>query len=272
MIWENRDWQPIPQNENINEEILLEILGSRKPILFIEGEKNSYDHRIYQSIYSDFLVIPRGSCTKVIESTRSLQSLPSLQYIKTNGLIDRDYRTDKEIQALDEQGIKTIEVAEVENLFCVEELVKYIAKVQELDSDEIFDKVKKFIIKEFKNELAGQVSRKASVEIKFKLSLFEDTPKGVNHINSQIKNLLDSINTEEIYNKYHTEFSSYIENNDYTNILKVFNRKSLSGRISEFLGLAKNMYPDFVMRYMNSSHKENIQNILSRYTPQLSST
>lgn len=264
---ESWDWEKVPPSDIINEEIILEILGSRKPILFVEGEKNSYDHKIYQAIYSNYLVMPRGSCTKVIESTKALKSIPSLHHLKIKGLIDRDYRSDAELNKLQRYGIKTIDVAEIENLLCVEELIYYIAEIQELNPEVILSKVKKFIIKAFKQELESQVSRKSSFDIKYQLGMFEDTPKGIDDINRQLDTLLNSIDTNKIYNGYYTEFSEYIDENDYANILKVFNRKSLSERISESLGLAKNTYPSFVLRYINSSHKKKITSILQKYTP-----
>lgn len=35
------DWHLVPENEDIPERLLLEILGSRKPILFVEGDRKS---------------------------------------------------------------------------------------------------------------------------------------------------------------------------------------------------------------------------------------
>ena len=37
--------------ENIQSELIVEILGSRKPILFCEGSKSDYDYRVYESLF-----------------------------------------------------------------------------------------------------------------------------------------------------------------------------------------------------------------------------
>jgi hypothetical protein len=41
-IW---DWYVVPDDTEIPEDILLEIAGSRKPVIFIEGDKSSQDYR-----------------------------------------------------------------------------------------------------------------------------------------------------------------------------------------------------------------------------------
>ena len=265
-IWE---WNIIPHNDVLSEEILLEILGSRKPILFIEGDKNSYDHKIYQAIYSDYLVIPRGSCTKVIESTKSLRSIDILHNCKSKGLIDRDYRSAEELLALKKHGIQTIDVAEVENLLCVEELIKYVANVQKMDADPVFNEVKKFITGEFEKEMKVQVSKKASFDVKFQLGMFDDRSIGSEGIKGQLTNLIDSVDVDGIYNNHLSEFNSYISSDNYSGILRVFNRKSLPNRISGYFDLAKNKYPEFVLRLMNSSHNKSITKILRSYAPVL---
>ncbi|WHI46100.1 DUF4435 domain-containing protein [Microbulbifer sp. VAAF005] len=262
-------WEEVPCNEELNEDSILEIIGSRKPILFVEGEKNCYDHKIYQAIYSDYLVIPRGSCVKVIEATKALKSIPSLHHLEVRGLIDRDYRTEEELKSLKAHGIETIDVAEVENLLCVEGLIKYVAVSLELDPTEIFEKVKKFVFTEFQKELTSQVSKKVSFDIKFRLNIFNDTSKGVDDISKQLDSVFTSIDIDEIYQRYHRDFTLHIEANDYASVLKSFNRKSLSSRVSGVLGLANGKYPGLVLRYINSSRKDDIIQELKRHTPDL---
>ncbi len=175
-VW---DWEFIPDFSNIDEDILLEILGSRKPVLFVEGEKGNLDHKLYQIIFPNYLVIPRGGCTNVIDSVKALNDLSNLHHLKIHGLIDRDFREITELSKLEKQNIHPIGVAEIENLFCVPELVKYVAKEQLLNPDSVFEEVKKYIIKAFNDELDSQVSKKASGIIKYKLNSFNDKSVGM---------------------------------------------------------------------------------------------
>ncbi|WMN59553.1 DUF4435 domain-containing protein [Pseudoalteromonas xiamenensis] len=263
------DWEKVPQTEQLSEEIVLEIIGSRKPVLFVEGERNKNDHKIYQAIYSNYLVIPRGSCVKVIESTRALRSNPSFHHLDARGLIDRDYRTDEELASLKASGIEAINVAEVENLYCTEGLIKLVAESLELDPTLAFENVKAFIFKEFQKELEAQASKKSSFDIKFKLNLFNDNAVGVEGLSNHFKTVTESIDIQSIYQRYYKEFSDYIENGDYEGVLRSFNRKSLSSRVSRFLDLDKGKYPELILRYIHSSRRSEIIKELSRYTPEL---
>ncbi|MFR5092411.1 MAG: DUF4435 domain-containing protein [Adlercreutzia equolifaciens] len=112
----NWDWDFIP-NSDLPEQLLLELLGNRKNVLFVEGESNSYDVQLYSALYPDFYVVPSGGCTQVIANAKAFASTEGLRSLKAYGLIDRDYRSEKELEALKRKGVFSIAVAEVENLF-----------------------------------------------------------------------------------------------------------------------------------------------------------
>ena len=38
--------------------MLLALIGSRKPILFVEGDRGSWDSFLFSRIYPDFTVVP----------------------------------------------------------------------------------------------------------------------------------------------------------------------------------------------------------------------
>ncbi len=48
---EKYDWYLVPHQEDIPEDVYLEVLGSRKPVLFVEGARGSLDFQIYQIAY-----------------------------------------------------------------------------------------------------------------------------------------------------------------------------------------------------------------------------
>ena len=80
------------------EDLLFNILGSRKKVLFVEGEKNSYDTKLYSMLYPEYYVIPCGSCTQVIQRTKAFNSVKKLHRCQVYGLIDRDFRPSAEIE------------------------------------------------------------------------------------------------------------------------------------------------------------------------------
>ena len=105
-------------------------------MLFVEGESSSYDTQLYSVIYSNYHVVACGGCSQVISRTKAFRNCQALHDCNVYGIIDRDYRSDREIEKYKKDNIYVLEVAEVENLFLVEELIKemstaWIARMRE---------------------------------------------------------------------------------------------------------------------------------------------
>jgi hypothetical protein len=89
------DWHLILGNEDIPERLLLEIIGSRKPILFVEGDLGSLDYFLFSRLFKNFTVTPCGGHEQVINSTCSFSKLKNLHNLDCKGIIDRDFRKDE---------------------------------------------------------------------------------------------------------------------------------------------------------------------------------
>lgn len=107
---------------NLKEELFVDLIGTRKPVLFIEGDaRHSIDARLYPLVFTDCTVKPLGSCDKVIETTRTFNDLKNMHHLESKGVVDRDRRTDPEVDYLRRKSVMVPDVAEVENLFLLEE-------------------------------------------------------------------------------------------------------------------------------------------------------
>lgn len=258
-------WEIIPDIEGLPEELLVEILGSRKPVVFVEGENGSYDVSLYRAILKDFLVIPCGSCTQVIQQTKVLRDSKQFHNLEVFGLIDRDRRVDNEIESLQEKGIYTLCVAEVENLFCTPEVIKLVSKQLERTPEDDIDSVSQFIFKKMQSELETQVSLRVASEIKHKLNLFNEKAKGKENLKSALQSLLNEVNVDYIYDINNKIFSEAVERKDYLLLLKIYNRKSLASQISSCLGLAKDKLAELVVRLANGQKNEEVTQALLPY-------
>ena len=130
--------------EDLPEELTIEILGSRRNVLFVEGEKSSYDYQIYTQLYPDYYIVPCGSCSQVITRTRAFRASPALHDCTAYGIVDRDYRSEREISSLANDKIFVLGVAEVESLFLVEGLIRFMAeRLVVSDIERAVQKVKK---------------------------------------------------------------------------------------------------------------------------------
>ena len=149
------DYEVMPSSNHLSEGIYLDILGSRKPVLFIEGDDtHSIDGKLYPLIFRDYTVKPLGSCNKVIESVRSFNDLQAFHHLNSWGIVDRDRRGEKEVAYLRAKKILVPNVAEVENILLIEEVVKAVARYRKKDPNEVFMKVKRAVMRMFENQLA----------------------------------------------------------------------------------------------------------------------
>lgn len=264
------DLQLLPENEDIPEGLMLEVLGNRKPVLFVEGEKTSYDYQLYQHIYSGRYVVPVHNCSKVIELTKAFNNdkIRTIHHLDVKGLIDRDYLSQDEVDANARFGITALNVAEVENLYLLEPLLRMVAEQMNFDPNEIVNKVKDFIFNEFIKEQDIQLRDLCSRQIAFKLQQFSK-PKGgsLQNLKDAVTSTVASVDVDKIYTQNSRLVAEIINKRDYNKLLSVYNRKSLPARVSSFFGLAN--YPDFVLRLLKTEKRKLILSELRKIMPVL---
>lgn len=242
------DWELIEDRDDLPDDLLIEVLGSRKPVVFVEGMNGSHDASLYREILNGFLVIPRGSCDQVIQAVRALRSNTQLHHLQVYGLIDRDRRTTTEIAALQADNIYTLDVAEVENLFCTQEVLEVVIARMARDTITDFNKVVTQIFKQLRTELDTQVSLRVIAEVKFKLNCFDASARGVPALSSALQQLTQDIDISALYAQFDGEFQAVISATDYRGLLRLYNRKSLPNQIGNALGLKAGELVEFVVR------------------------
>jgi len=150
-IW---DMEEVPEGTGFSEEVLTRILGSRKPILFVEGSNSNFEYAIYRNCYPEWFVIPAGGCENVLHSVVSMKKHSSLtKRIKCAGIIDADDSSDEEREKLKKYKIAVLPVSEIENLLALPNIVRSILEHEgyshEIDqklqkiTDEIIEHLKK---------------------------------------------------------------------------------------------------------------------------------
>ena len=256
------------ENSDLPEELLLDILGNRKDVLFVEGEKDSYDSKLYSVLYPNYYVVPCGSCTQVIARTKVFRSNPMLHHCSVYGIIDRDYRSDYEIGTYTEDNIYTIEVAEVENLFLVEELLNIVANHLTCDFEKTFADIKKYVIQQrFANQIAGQICESVVAQIKYRLTCAEISLKNEDEAKATLESALSSIKYDDIKTQEETKFKAVLDSGDYKQVLRVFNKKKISETIGHYFGLKDNAYCQLVINLLKTEKKDAIIEALMPYLP-----
>ncbi len=259
------DWEQLLPFADLPDELVLEVLGSRKPVVFVEGVSGSFDSSLYAAILSDFLVIPRGSCTQVIQAVKALKANPQIHHLEVFGIIDRDRRVPAEIAKLEQDSIYVLNVAEVENLFCTKEVLEIVSNRLARDPSADFQAVSTTVFTRLQGELDAQVSLRASSEIKFQLNMFNDDRKGAQAIDAAVQALVAGIDVKKIYSDTESLYVNVLQTKNYDELLALFNRKSLSSQVSNALGLANRSLPETVVRLAKGDCKKDITFALKPY-------
>lgn len=238
---EGWDYTILPRGAGISDEIYMAIIGSRNPVLFIEGDaSHSIDAKLYPLVFKNFTVKSLGSCDKVIESTRTFNDQRALHHLESRGIVDRDRRDEGEVAYLRGKNIFVPEVAEIENILMLEEVVRTVATYNGKNENKVFRSVKKSIIGMFSHDLRAQAMLHTRHRIKRLMERRVDGKfSNINAFEQHLSGLAKELNPRGLYEKLCREFSSYVATDDYASILKVYNQKSMlpGSNVSQLCGL-----------------------------------
>ena len=213
-------------------------------------------------------MIACGSCTQVIARTKAFRNNPTLHHYKVYGLIDRDYRSDYEISKYKEEFIYTLEVAEVENLFLVEELIRFLATYLAQNPDDIFSSVKNYVVNDrFAKQIDKQICQSVIADLKYQLSSIELSKKGDDEAKASLNAALCAIDYEKTKSGQETKFKKALAGVDYAIVLRVFNEKGLINSIGHFFGLSDQKYCNTILALLNGRMHDEIVAAISKYLP-----
>ena len=251
----------MPSQDGIAPDLYMSLVGARKPVLFIEGDsQRSIDARLYPLIFPDYTVRSLGSCNKVIEATRTFNGLASFHRLDSLGIVDRDRRDNQEVEYLRGKRILVPEVAEIENMFLIEEVIRTMATINGTDPDRAVAKVKHTVTALFNAELRQQALQHTRHYMK---KMVERRVDGrfpdIGTLEKHVSGLLDELNPRGTYENLCREFHRYVDSNDYRGILRVYNQKStLSGcNVAQLCGYNnKDKYINGVISILGSKRPE----------------
>ena len=224
-------YEMVNPGKDFSDELYYDLLGSRKPILFIEGDDiHSLDSRLYPLVFPEYTVRPMGSCYKVIEATRAFNDLGSFHHLDSHGIVDRDRRHSKEVEYLRTKKIMVSDVAEVENMFMLEDVIRGVAMAYKKDANSIVAKVKKAVFALFSRDLRAQALEHTRHRVKRTTEVRIDKRfTNINALEDHMVDLVKEINPRGIYEALCREFHDYIDNYDYKSVLRVYNEKTMLG-------------------------------------------
>lgn len=237
-VW---DYEILDENLPIPEQLYLDVLGSRKPIIFLEGDNSSIDYELYEQVYNDNTLKPVGSCDKVVQVVKAFRDQQGFHHIESFGIIDRDRRQQADVISLNRNGVWVLDVAEAENLLLIEPIVKEVARHMGKDVDEVFNQVRQNIITFFASQIDNQILLHYKEMLRREyLALSNFTSQDIASALVEIDSTFGGIDKQVIYTQIDTEFKDILTRQDYDAILRVFNLKNAlipNSKVCELTGI-----------------------------------
>lgn len=222
------DFEFIKDDFALPKTLMTEILGSKKPIAFCEGDdKSSLDYAIYRALIGDdYTVIPVGGHIEVIRNCEVLMSSPWMN-TDTLGIVDGDHYSKEKIATLQEKNVKVLPFNEIEMFLLCDEVLNYTMKsIYPIDFKEKIDRFKD----EFFKTVGKQKSKIALYNATLTVNEFVAKEKiqefdSVSAIEENLQRI-SKYNVQEVYEKKMSQIATVVNEKKYSELLIICNLKT----------------------------------------------
>lgn len=267
------DWQEVPSEaEGLPEEVLLAVLGSRRPVLFTEGDRGGTEQALFTHLYPGWTIMPRGGCEQVIQATQAFRALRHLHGIDSHGIVDLDYRSAQEKASLAAVGVHALDVQEIENLLLIEPVLQLVASHLHTNSlvvdtpAEIVRKVKEFAFTTLSRDKDLLASRKTAWALEQQLHKIDRSVVGIAALEG-VRARATQFDVAATYTAFAQEIDRIVAVQDYAALLHLYNNKGLARQVGRFFSVPS--YLELVKRLISNPSGAPLIAALRAAAPQL---
>ncbi|MED7819390.1 MULTISPECIES: DUF4435 domain-containing protein [unclassified Francisella] len=232
-------------NGSLPKELVVELIGSKKPILFCEGnDRTSLDYKLYSILFTNYTVIPAGGHKQVTAYCKSFNNQKKLFCNEAVAIVDKDYYSEEYRKKLLRKSIFMLDVREIESLLCDEEILKCFSD----NIDDIKKQIFKSVESEFENEAMAYTKHNVSIIYDKALRISENLNDIKNKI---ITNIESTLEPDKYYSEHKKRLEGIVSDYNYDQLLKHFDGKKIINIIEKYKGI--NDYTDQAINEINNS-------------------
>jgi ABC-type cobalamin/Fe3+-siderophores transport system ATPase subunit len=127
---EHWDFDIFDHTDDLPEGLITDVLGSRRRVLFTEGDASSLDVPMYSVLFPKVSIRPKGSCKDVQHAVAGIKSTAGLHRTEPFGLIDNDGMAEQSIIDFQAESIYPLPFFSVESLYYAEDVLEAVARRQ----------------------------------------------------------------------------------------------------------------------------------------------
>lgn len=124
------DVDVIPVLQEIPEDLRVDLLGSRRKILFVEGSGTSLDQPLYALLFPNASVRAKDTAREVRGAVKALRGMEAVHHARAFGIVDNDTLTSEHITLLEKEGVYPLPIASIESLYYAPECLSAVAEQQ----------------------------------------------------------------------------------------------------------------------------------------------
>lgn len=223
------EMEKLPSDKELPEILYMELLGSRKPILFCEGTKASLDYKLYTRLFPNYTVIPVDGHLQVISYTKAFNNSCNVHHNNAIGIIDGDFHKDEQKEAWKKDNIYCLDVQEVENVLCDEDVLSCAVNYFDADQDAL-DKAKEKLFVELQRHIDCQCAEYTvqMINNRFKENMLKNS-KDLATLKNSLKELTGKMleNVDAFVDERKTCLQKIMEAKNFAEGVKRFNNKGL---------------------------------------------
>ena len=254
---QNWEWQQLKENKDLPQKLMIELVGSREPIIFCESENEcKYDSKVFKLMFPEFKIVSSGGCDQVIASIKAYNTIGLPQ--KVYGIVDCDYKMDDYLNSLTADRIYHLPFFEIENFLLSEELLQIMIETYCLEENRVavISNVKQKIYDLFVEQKDSWIAKHVAFDLRDKFD-YRGKIKSLKDI-EQLKALYNSERKsddeiDEIAKKYIILHSELVAGKDYSTILRHLDAKGLIAQCRSLFKFGKTvLYEQQVFTLLNS--------------------
>ncbi len=269
-VW---DIEKLPIDTGIPESVLTVIVGSRRPIMFVEGDSSSLDVSIYRRVFTEFTVIPVGGCDQVIHSVSTFKSHAALVHVESVGIVDNDGRKSSAVSNLKKKGVFVIPVSEVENLLLLPDVVSEIALCLHFcgaDQEAKINEVREMVMSTARADVDGFALRHTKRTLDDALKKIDLKAKSIEKFAEVFGLEMSAIDPKKIYDEAVASMNDALDNGQYEKVLQIYDRKGLLSEAAKILGVhGRRELEEFVGRALLKPAPNSLKDALSKALPEI---
>lgn len=266
--------EEIEDNDEFSEELCTLILGSRRPILFVEGDGSSLDKAIYRCCYPEWTVIPRGSCEDVIRSVVSMRNNAPLTRLNCSGIVDADDHSASDKERLNTLGISVLPVSEIENIFLIPEVSRAIAEIEGYQGAELESKLNELSARTFTTlETEGTINalaiRFCKRRIDRQLKLVDlGAANDIADLSESFSSKMQDINIDELAQYIIERVDTAKAENNIADLMSVYDNKGLMAIAGSVLkNCRKHDFENWITRTLASKNNNKLKQAIEALLP-----